>query len=96
MIELQIKALKLPPPIKEFRFMPERKFRFDYAWPDKMTALEIEGATWINGRHTRGKGYESDCIKYSEAAIRGWKVIRVTTGMVVDGTAIALLQRALK
>lgn len=94
-LEIQIRALRLPSPEREFLFMRPRRFRFDFAWPEHKVALEAEGGTWIAGRHTRGSGYESDCIKYSEAAIRGWKVIRATGKMIKDGTAIDLLQRAL-
>lgn len=81
---------------KEYRFHEDRKWRFDYCWPDEMVALEIEGGIWTNGRHTRGKGYENDCEKYSEAAILGWKVIRVTVGMISDGRAIYLLEKVFK
>lgn len=94
-IAIQIRALRLPEPLREFRFMPPRRFRFDFAWPDLKVALETEGGTWASGRHNRGTGYESDCEKYSEAAIRGWRVIRVTGKMVKDGRAIDLLRRAL-
>ena len=94
-LAIQIRALRLPVPEREYRFMPPRRFRFDFAWPDQMVALETEGGTWVLGRHNRGTGYESDCIKYSEAAIRGWKVIRATGKMIKDGTAIELLTRAL-
>ena len=83
-----------PGVVAEHRFHPTRKWRFDYAWPDKMIAFEVEGGTWQNGRHTRGVGYENDCIKYSEAAILGWKVIRATTGMCKDGRAVKLLEKA--
>ena len=80
----------------EYVFHPSRKWRFDFAWPSKMVALEVEGGTWSNGAHTRGKHYESDCEKYSEAAILGWKVIRVTGSMIKSGQAMDLLRRALK
>lgn len=95
LFDCQIQAVKLPRPTYEFRFMPPRRFRFDFAWPEQKVAFEIEGGTWSGGRHVRGNGYQSDCIKYSEAAILGWKVIRATGEMVKDGTALNLLQRAL-
>lgn len=94
--DCQIRAERLPKPQYEFRFMPPRRFRFDRAWPEYMVAAEIEGATWSGGRHVRGKGYANDCEKYSEAAIRGWKVIRATGDMVKNGKAIDLLKRALE
>lgn len=95
LFDCQVRALKLPDPQYEFRFMPPRRFRFDFAWPSQMVAVEVEGAIWSGGRHVRGDGYEQDCIKYSEAAILGWKVIRATGEMVKNGKAIDLLKRAL-
>lgn len=67
----------------ELKFHPERKWRFDYAFPDYMIALEVEGGTFSRGRHTRGAGYEKDIEKYNEATIMGWRVIRASTGQVV-------------
>jgi hypothetical protein len=37
---------------------------------------------------------QADCEKYSQAAILGWTVIRVTTTMIRDGQAIDLLVQA--
>ncbi len=65
----------------EYKFYPGRKWRFDYAIPDKMVAIELEGGVYTNGRHTRGKGYENDCEKYNAALSQGWKVFRLTTNL---------------
>src|SRR4051812_10049951 len=51
-------ARGLPKPIAEYRFHPERGWRFDFAWPAQLVALEIDGAVYAQGRHTRGRGYE--------------------------------------
>ena len=95
-IEQRMNEAGLPDPEKEFRFHPERQWRFDFCWPGLMVALEVEGGTWAKGRHTRGKGYASDCEKYSEAAILGWMVIRVTGDMIKNGKAINLIHRAIE
>ena len=79
---------------QEYKFMPKRRWRFDLAWPKHKIACEIEGGIWTNGRHTRGKGYEADCEKYSTAAINGWTVIRVTPGMITKGKALEFLDVA--
>jgi very-short-patch-repair endonuclease len=92
---VQIKGAHLPPPILEYRFHSERKWRFDFAFIPQLVALEVEGGTWIKGRHSRGKGLERDCEKYNEAAILGWKVIRATTNMVNDGRALKFVEKAL-
>ena len=73
-----LRALGLDAPIPEHRFHAERKWRFDYSWPDHKIAVEVEGGAWTRGRHTRGSGFIADMEKYSEAAILGWCVIRVT------------------
>lgn len=88
----QIHVAGLPDPILEHRFAPPRRWRFDLAWPSDKVALEIEGGTWINGRHSRGAAFEKDCEKYNTAVLLGWQVFRVTNHMVLDGRAVKLLQ----
>jgi very-short-patch-repair endonuclease len=90
----QLKVRGLPPVTPEFRFSPPRQWRYDYAFVPQKVAVEIEGGTYVGGRHTREPAFELDCIKYAEAAA-GWLVLRVTTGMVEDRRALALIERAL-
>lgn len=75
----------------EVQFHPVRKWRFDVAIPEHMIAIEIEGGTFSNGRHTRGKGYQSDMEKYNEAVRLGWKLIRVTPQQVNSNYVINLI-----
>jgi hypothetical protein len=60
----------------EYRFHPERKWRFDLAWPAAKVALEIDGAVWSGGRHTRGSGWLKDTEKLNAAACLGWRMLR--------------------
>ena len=64
--------------VKEYKFHPTRKWRFDYANLEKKIAIEVEGGIWTKGRHTRGKGYIGDMEKYNNAVLLGWKVLRFT------------------
>jgi very-short-patch-repair endonuclease len=91
----QIEQHDLIPPVREYKFHPERRWRFDFAYPIIKVAIEVEGGTWAGGRHTRGYGFEADCEKYNEAALAGWSVIRVTPKMVTDLRAVKFIQRAL-
>jgi hypothetical protein len=76
-------------PEREFRFCEGRKWAFDFAFPESMVAIEIEGGTAFGkSRHSRGKGFVNDCAKYNAATRLGWKVYRYTTEMVLMGTAI--------
>jgi hypothetical protein len=92
----QIKAAGLPEPIPEHRFHGERRWRFDYAYPEYLIAIEIEGGVWIDGRHTRGGGFEGDCEKYNSAACLGWRLLRFTPAMIRDGRALATIELALQ
>ena len=91
---LQIRAVGLPHPVEEYRFC-KRRWRFDLCWPDRKLAFEIEGGTWVQGRHTRGAGFRKDIEKYNAATLLGWRVFRVTTDMVVDGSALKLIEEIL-
>jgi hypothetical protein len=73
-----LKRERVPIPTEEFRFAPPRRWRFDYAWPCELVALEVEGGAWSRGRHTRGKGFLADMEKYNRATEVGWMVFRVT------------------
>ena len=73
-----------------------RKWRFDFAWPERWFAVEVDGAIFVRGRHTRGVGVEADMEKFAEALIAGWKVLRVSTNQVKDGRAVGWIQRAMK
>lgn len=99
-LALQIKVAGLPEPVREYRFWPKRRYRFDFAWPgyridDRPVAVEVEGGIYVKGRHTRPSGYENDCRKYSHASILGWVLIRVTPSMIDSGEALEMLQEAL-
>lgn len=61
----------------EFRFHETRKWRADFAHIESRTLIEIEGGIYVNGRHNRAAGFNADLEKYLEAALLGWRVIRL-------------------
>lgn len=86
---------------QEYRFHPERRWRFDFAIPSIKLAMEIDGGNRIAvvsrggkavavGRHTADADYEKLC----EAAILGWRVLRFTPAQVKSGYAIGAIERA--
>lgn len=84
----QLIAEKITGYTMEYRFHPERKWRFDFCWPKEKIAVEVEGGTWSGGRHTTGSGFAKDCEKYNHAAMMGYRVFRFTSDMVKKGEAI--------
>ncbi len=92
-----IKAAKLPTPVQQYRFHPVRRWKLDFAWPDRRLYVEVEGGIFIKGggRHNRAMGFQADIEKYNEATLAGWRGVRVTTRQVKSGAALGLIERAL-
>ena len=67
---------------REYKFLHDRRFKFDIALPKQKIAVEFEGGIFSGGRHTRGKGYSNDAKKYNLAAMHGWKLLRYTSAEV--------------
>lgn len=59
-----------------------KDWRIDRADPAAKVAIEVDGGTFINGRHSRSVGYSEDCIKLNSLAAHGWLVFRLTTDML--------------
>ena len=96
---LILKAWMMPEPVREHRFHPERRWRFDFAWPEDKVAVEIEGIVWSEGggRHQRGKGFEADCLKYLSAMDLGWRIVRIPSTWLDGGygEAMGIVERVL-
>ena len=69
--------------VREHRFHATRQWRFDFAWPARMVAVEIEGITGgAGGRHQRAAGFVADAEKYEAALALGWTVYRVPSAWI--------------
>lgn len=96
--QLFCKAIEseFPGVIREYRFHPTRRWRFDHAWPAHAIALEVDGGAWTGGRHTRGKGFIEDMQKRNAATFIGWRVFNVTHDDIKTGYAFELLTKIFK
>lgn len=80
----------LPRPALEFKFLQDRKFRFDLAWREQRLACEIDGMA-----HRIKARFLADMEKMNLAREAGWSVVHVTPKMIGSGQAIELIRRAL-
>ena len=80
------RALGGPALEREFKFHTTRKWRADFAHMPSRTLIEIEGGIWIRGRHTSPKGFTADAEKYLEAALSGWRVLRLVDQQIKGAT----------
>lgn len=81
---------------KEYLFAKPRKWAFDYAFLPPTgfkIAIEIEGGAWISGRHNRGQGFLDDMVKYREAQILGWCLLRFAPQERDGGSILETLRR---
>ncbi len=70
-----------PELVREYRFEPARRWRFDFAHLPSRVAVEINGNAWSvrgGGRH----GKEADLEKLNSAAAAGWRVFQFTPQML--------------
>ena len=64
---------------EEYKFHPERNWRFDWAIPALKIAIEYEGGIFMQkSGHTSANGMTKDAEKYNSAQELGWIVIRFT------------------
>ncbi|GIV86606.1 MAG: hypothetical protein KatS3mg054_0635 [Chloroflexus sp.] len=83
---------------REYRAVPERRFRWDFALPDVRVLVEVQGGIWMRERtgHTSGRGVRRDCEKANLAALHGWRTLFFTPDMVRSGEAIAMIERIIR
>jgi very-short-patch-repair endonuclease len=95
-VRFMCKINKIKQPKTEFKFLETRKFRFDFCWPDKMLALEVEGGVWTAGRHTRGSGFVKDMEKYNLATCEGWRILRFTPQQIKKNDTYTIIKNCLE
>lgn len=84
-------ALGGAPLEQEYRFHPRRKWRLDFALPERKIAIELNGGVWVRGRHNRPAGYLADREKINAATALGWRVFELGTGQVTPENVEAII-----
>lgn len=78
-----LKTCGLPKPITQFTLAlaDGRTIRFDFAWPQRRVALEVDHPFWHGGREAQHRDKERD----RKVAALGWRVLRITDWDVASG-----------
>lgn len=85
----------LPKPHVEYRFHPERKWRFDFAFPVQRVYVEVDGGIWIRGGHNRGAQMKNDWEKRNAATLLGWRGLWVEPKDLCLTTTTRMIKQAL-
>lgn len=89
-------------PFEQFKFHPERKWRLDFAWPDVLVGVELDGGIFAAenggtaGKHARGAGRCADMEKRNAAAELGWLILNYGPPHVREGTAALQIERLIR
>lgn len=79
--EMLWKSCNGPELIKEYKFIPDRKYRSDYYHKESKTIIELEGGIYCEKMgHSSVTGRIRDIEKYNEASFLKIKVIRLHAG----------------
>ena len=95
-LAFQIRAAGLITPVVEFKAVPGRRYRWDFAWPEQKLLVEVQGGIWTKGGHSTGKGITRDAEKANLATLAGYRCITVTGDQIKSGQALRWIQAALK
>jgi hypothetical protein len=91
----QLKAAGIPFD-REIKAIPGRKLSWDFCIPKarqlRYLLVEVQGAIWVKGGHSTGKGITRDCAKEALAAIAGYDHFNVTKDHVTSGQALKWVQ----
>lgn len=94
-LPLRVGAVRIPAPVREHKFHPTRKWRFDWAYPAMRIAVEVQGGIFTQGRHVRGAALLREYEKINAAALAGWRILFVTPQQVQNGEATKLIAQAI-
>ena len=85
----------LPVPEREYRFAPPRRYRADFAYPEKKILVEVQGGIYTSGAHSRGVGLERDYEKLNLAQLNGFRVFQFSRKMIESGVAVNMIEEVL-
>jgi len=94
---LQIRALGLPEPEREYCAIEGRRFRYDFCWVQQRVLVECQGGVYsYQPSHASASGIRRDAEKLNIAVSQGWRVYHFTSDMVRSGEAARMIEQELR
>lgn len=84
----QLTLTQLPKPTRQYLFLRGSKHTLDFAWPDLMIGVEVQGMV-----HRVKTTFKNDIKKRAQGLLQGWKVLEVGGAEIKDGTAMEWLHQ---
>lgn len=78
--------------VAEYRAIPGRRFKFDYASIESSVLIEINGQIWHKGGHSTGKSLLRDYEKLNLAQAHGYCVFQLAAEMISEDWLRAIAQ----
>lgn len=91
----QLRAVGMPEPEREYRFVPDRRYRADFCYPAARLLIEVEGGVHGTGGHSTGTGITRDIEKGNAAMLAGWRLLRCTGEQVTNGQCVQWIEQAM-
>lgn len=89
---IQLRGNKISDFVEEYKFDPNRNFKFDFAFVGPRIAVELDGGIHMEkGGHNTGTAILRDRRKDQAALLLDWTVFRVAPEMIKSGEAVQTL-----
>jgi very-short-patch-repair endonuclease len=72
-----VRRVRLPKPVRQ---QPQGRFRIDFAYPDLLIAIEVDG--WNS--HGTPAALAADLKRQNALVLRGWTILRFTWRQLID------------
>lgn len=82
----QLSLTQLPKATRQYLHLRGSKHSLDFAWPDLMLGVEVQGHV-----HRIKANFRGDIQKRAKGLLQGWRVLEVGGAEIKDGTAMQWL-----
>ena len=90
---MQLDAAGLGGYVREAQIIPNRKFRYDFYFPEHRLCVEVQGGVWSNGAHSRPTGIKRDYEKSNLCTQYGFKLLQFDVKAVKSGEALDVTEQ---